>query len=221
MTDATIVQSDEDVAVAPQVANSPFDDQNADLILRASDNVDFYVHKILLSLVSPFFQDMFSLPQSPNRKAGEVKKDGDREFPVAAAPENSPVLAGLLVWVDPRCNPVLGTMDDLGDVLQAADNTSWPVLWFELDLLSSIQRLYEYHAACGDAAYYLANPTIHNNFRWENAANAPWKGCLRFDCHCKAEGRGHGEGLEWSSISVWWLDYMKYCSKLKPANRPR
>ena len=44
------------------VAESPFDDSNADLILRSSDNVLFYLHSLLLSLVSPLFSAMFTIP---------------------------------------------------------------------------------------------------------------------------------------------------------------
>ena len=35
-----------------------------DITLRSCDNVDFHVYKIILSLASPIFQDMLSLPQS-------------------------------------------------------------------------------------------------------------------------------------------------------------
>ncbi|KAJ3480026.1 hypothetical protein NLI96_g8647 [Meripilus lineatus] len=48
---------------SPSVAKSPFDDTSADVVLRSSDHLDFYVHKLILSLASPFFKDMFSLNQ--------------------------------------------------------------------------------------------------------------------------------------------------------------
>ncbi|KAJ3480016.1 hypothetical protein NLI96_g8648 [Meripilus lineatus] len=48
---------------AHTVATYPFDDTCADVILRTSDNIDFYVYKIVLALASPFFKDMFSLIQ--------------------------------------------------------------------------------------------------------------------------------------------------------------
>ncbi|KAJ6581664.1 hypothetical protein B0H19DRAFT_1116226 [Mycena capillaripes] len=44
-------------------APSPFDDPSGDIIIRSSENVDFRMHKVLLSLVSPFFKDMFEVPQ--------------------------------------------------------------------------------------------------------------------------------------------------------------
>jgi hypothetical protein len=40
--------------------------QNADVVLLSSDGVPFHVHKLILSMSSPFFHDMFSLPQPPD-----------------------------------------------------------------------------------------------------------------------------------------------------------
>ena len=39
---------------------------DADLIIRAAGTLDFRVHKLILSLASPFFKDMFTLPQPPS-----------------------------------------------------------------------------------------------------------------------------------------------------------
>ena len=39
---------------------------DASIIVRSSDQVDFRVHKSVLAMSSPFFQDMFSLPQPPD-----------------------------------------------------------------------------------------------------------------------------------------------------------
>ena len=46
-----------------------FDWDDADVILRAihgTDSRDFRVHKLLPSLTSPVFKDMFGLPQPPS-----------------------------------------------------------------------------------------------------------------------------------------------------------
>ncbi|KAL0945472.1 hypothetical protein HGRIS_000959 [Hohenbuehelia grisea] len=40
-----------------------WDSTTADIIIRTSDNQDFRVHKLILSLGSTFFQTIFSLPQ--------------------------------------------------------------------------------------------------------------------------------------------------------------
>jgi len=41
---------------------------NADTIIQSCDSVNFRVHKLVLSLSSPFFDDMFSLPQPSDQE---------------------------------------------------------------------------------------------------------------------------------------------------------
>ncbi|KAL1758196.1 hypothetical protein FB107DRAFT_288710 [Schizophyllum commune] len=96
-------------------AQAPFDDAEADVILRSSDGVDFRVHKLLLSLVSTFFRDMFSLPH-----VGQGgPDDGDRatggaQTPVVEVEENADLLEKFLRWCDPRCTPSpIATWEDV------------------------------------------------------------------------------------------------------------
>jgi BTB/POZ domain len=56
-TSTTSQESPETLVVAP------FDHKRADLILRSSDGVNFRVFKIILSLASSVFNDMFDIPQ--------------------------------------------------------------------------------------------------------------------------------------------------------------
>jgi hypothetical protein len=51
------------------LAEAPFNDKKADLILQSSDQVHFYVFKLILSLASPVFTDMFSLPSPPSQNS--------------------------------------------------------------------------------------------------------------------------------------------------------
>jgi hypothetical protein len=51
--------------LSPNLAKAPFDDPRADLILRSSDGVNFHVIKVILSLASSVFADMFTLPSPP------------------------------------------------------------------------------------------------------------------------------------------------------------
>ncbi|OBZ68910.1 hypothetical protein A0H81_11022 [Grifola frondosa] len=44
-------------------ALTPFDKDDADVVLRSSDNVDFHAHKARLAFASPIFKDTFSIPQ--------------------------------------------------------------------------------------------------------------------------------------------------------------
>ena len=50
------------------LAKAPFDDPQADLILQSSDKVHFRVFKPILSLASPIFKDMFSIPSTPSQE---------------------------------------------------------------------------------------------------------------------------------------------------------
>ncbi len=63
---------------------------DGDVILRSSDGVDFRVHTLILSLASPFFRDMFSLPQS------------SLDIQTIHIEENEFVLRTLLSWIYSR-----------------------------------------------------------------------------------------------------------------------
>jgi hypothetical protein len=80
-----------------KVAQAPFDDQCADIILRSVEsNVDFYVFKMFLSYASPFFKQMFTLPQEG---VEQEMKDG---LPVIPVDEDEETLNLLLRCCYPR-----------------------------------------------------------------------------------------------------------------------
>ncbi|KAH9004807.1 hypothetical protein EDB86DRAFT_3072274 [Lactarius hatsudake] len=72
----------------------PFDDADADTILRSSDQVDFYVYRVILSKTSLFFKSMFSLPQ-PDSGVSE------KQIPIISLTENSKAIAVLLATIHP------------------------------------------------------------------------------------------------------------------------
>ncbi|KAA1470187.1 hypothetical protein DENSPDRAFT_928684 [Dentipellis sp. KUC8613] len=55
----------------PKLANAPFRDADADVVLRSCDRTDFRVHRLILCKSSQVFSDMFSIPQPPQSDAGE------------------------------------------------------------------------------------------------------------------------------------------------------
>jgi len=67
---------------------------NADIIIQSCDFINFRVHKLLLSLSSPFFNDMFSLPQPSNQ-------EGIDGLPVVRLSEDAEVLNCLLTMLYP------------------------------------------------------------------------------------------------------------------------
>ncbi|KAJ7678647.1 hypothetical protein B0H17DRAFT_944343 [Mycena rosella] len=94
----------------PFVQGSPFDDISADVILRSSDGIDFRVYRVVLSLASPFFKQMFSLPQPVT----------EPEVPNITVTESALVLDRALRFWYPGAEPVAGeTLDEFRDTLEA------------------------------------------------------------------------------------------------------
>lgn len=108
----------EDTPAPRQYASSPFDHAQADIILRSSDNVDFCVFKLFLSLASSFFETAFSLPQ-PTSQVEEVE-DG---LPIVPVAEDSKTLDAFLRFCYPCTlaeDPVLTDFRDILNVLEAS-----------------------------------------------------------------------------------------------------
>jgi hypothetical protein len=86
---------------------------NADVILQSSDLVNFRVHKSVLATSSPFFGDMFTLPQPPNGSAPD-------ELPVVQVPEDAVVLNSLISMLYPVPPEMPNSSDDSLALLAAA-----------------------------------------------------------------------------------------------------
>ncbi|KAI6023343.1 hypothetical protein EDC04DRAFT_300183 [Pisolithus marmoratus] len=103
----------------------PFDHEKADVILRSSDNIDFRVFKLFLSLASPFFETLFDLPQPSEEMSTDVEiKDG---LPVIPVSEDSKTLNLLLRLCYPCTladDPALEDFRDVVNVLEAAKKYS-------------------------------------------------------------------------------------------------
>ncbi|KAL4062561.1 hypothetical protein J3A83DRAFT_4381731 [Scleroderma citrinum] len=105
--------------------SSPFDHPKADVILRSSDNVDFHIFKLFLSLASPFFEALFDIPQPSEEKLGDMEmKNG---LPIIPVSEDSRTLDALLRFCYPCTltqNPPLNHFKDVVNVLEAAKKYS-------------------------------------------------------------------------------------------------
>ena len=99
---------------AARTAASPFDDPKADLIIRSSDNILFYVHKSLLSIVSPVFEAMFALPHDTSQELHNNR-------PCVPVSDDSHHLFCLLSQCDPRCQRLSPTLGNLAMTLAIAD----------------------------------------------------------------------------------------------------
>lgn len=93
-------------------ARAPFNNPDHDIVLRSVDGVDFHNFKLILSLVSPIFKDMFTLPQNESELA----------VPVIPVTEHSAILYPLLLLSYPAggADPTFGTIDDARAVVEAA-----------------------------------------------------------------------------------------------------
>lgn len=104
-------------------ATAPFDDPGADVILRSGDHVDFRVYRIVLSLASPVFKSMFTLPTptvSPttaNRNEDDLR-DG---LPIIPVSEDAATLDHILRACYPGLGPDINDLDTLFRVLIASE----------------------------------------------------------------------------------------------------
>lgn len=96
-------------------AAAPFDNLDGDVILRSTtDRVDFHTFKVILSLMSPVFKDMFTLPQTGLRS-------GVSSVPVIAVTESSATLEFLLLLCYPAATPTtFGSYSHASAVMEAA-----------------------------------------------------------------------------------------------------
>ena len=88
---------------------------DSDITLRSSDQVDYHVHKVILSTSSPFFKSMFSLPQ-PNASFSE------KHHPIVDRPKNGTPVNILLAFNYPVVSeaPEFDFFNEIMDAFAAA-----------------------------------------------------------------------------------------------------
>ncbi|KAJ7058374.1 hypothetical protein C8F01DRAFT_1148021 [Mycena amicta] len=170
----------------PRNASSPFPSPTsfpatspADLILRSSDGVDFFVHKQLLSMLSGFFHGMFTAPYT---SAGDsLLREG---IPVLSVTEPESVLYTVLRIAYPSTSltpyPVLTAenIDDLIHIHRAADKYQFSLVEQVLLvaakadlsklLASNPVRLFVIAGLCGTAYAVIASEALHSAARDES-----------------------------------------------------
>lgn len=162
------------------IASPPFDDPEADIILRSSDNVDFHVYKFLLSLVSPVFKSMFALPQISLEEGGDgtgSKSVNGRYLPVIPLAEGGEVLGKLLTWCDPRCVPASTAPLDIDIALRLADK-------YDMEAVANrSQATLRLNTVSHTAPESLSAYAIACTYGFEDIARAAAKGVLRQPVH--------------------------------------
>ncbi|KAF8139067.1 hypothetical protein EV363DRAFT_1155611 [Boletus edulis] len=124
---------------AVTTAQSPFDDPSADIILHTSDHVDFRIFRLILTLSSPFFQGMFSLPQptadaprsttnNPNDTQVSQSQTTTNGPPSIDVPEDSQTLDTLLRFLYPNTHtPSFHGLVHVHNVALAASKYDMPI----------------------------------------------------------------------------------------------
>ncbi|KAF8967761.1 hypothetical protein BDZ97DRAFT_1803205 [Flammula alnicola] len=102
----------------PREADTPFNSSaRADIILRSSDNVDFYAMKSFLAFASSVFESMFSLPQSQKDGGGQTVGS----LPVIELQEECKFIRNLLLHCYPGVPPVIEDADDIITTIVVAE----------------------------------------------------------------------------------------------------
>ena len=86
---------------------------NADVILRASGGREFHAHKIILSLASTVFRDMFSVPQPPPTESTQL--------PIVDVDDPPEALEIFLQIIYPTHSPPINSVETLASVLRLAE----------------------------------------------------------------------------------------------------
>ncbi|KAI0629327.1 hypothetical protein C8Q77DRAFT_320554 [Trametes polyzona] len=121
--------------VKTEKASEPFDREDADLVLRSSNNVDFHVHSLILTLASPVFANMFTFPQPPGT---------DTTRPVVDVVESSTTLDVFLRVLYPLPDPEVHDLSTVRLILDAATKYDAPAV------ITVMKRALTHARALGD-----------------------------------------------------------------------
>ncbi|KAF9026541.1 hypothetical protein BDZ89DRAFT_1161232 [Hymenopellis radicata] len=147
-----------------------FNSADADAVLVSCDGARFAVHKCILSLASPFFKDMFSLPQPSSSSESSIQRNLDIE-----CTETKDVLFALLQFIYPVPNPNVASLDELVPLLEAARKFQLDYLVDELGTTLTDERLGFVKEAP------LRVYAIATRFGFEEEMRVAAKGTLRYN----------------------------------------
>jgi hypothetical protein len=139
------------------IANAPFDNPDGDIILRSTtDHVDFYLFKPILSLMSPVFKDMFTLPQNG-------LQSGISSVPVILVTESSATLEPLLLLCYPAATPTFASLDNAKAVIEAAK---------KYDMQAVLSRAADLTISQFLSTHFLELYALSCRFGWQHHAQA-------------------------------------------------
>jgi hypothetical protein len=140
--DRAIERADSTLALVKEEATTEYSDPSfvplrlnvpdASIIVRSSDQVDFRVHKSVLAMSSPFFEDLLSLPQPPD----DELVDG---LPVVQLSEGAGLLNCLVALLYPIRPPIKpGSYEKVFALLAACQK--YDMVSFQLDIRDKVER---------------------------------------------------------------------------------
>lgn len=99
------------------IVKAPFDVSSiGDCFLKSSDGASFKASRVILSIASPFFRDMFALPQ-PDNEASHATPD----LPTIPVEEDAETLQTLLTMLYPLDPPVVKSYEVATKLIRACD----------------------------------------------------------------------------------------------------
>ena len=145
-------------------ASPPFDEtSDGDVVLKSSDGALFRVHKVILSLASPFFRDMFSLPQA------DAPPDGISNCHIIPFTESSEIIDTLLRVIYPNEDPDLKLVQEIEGVVEAAIKYDMQkcisVMRKKLILCASKEPIRVFMIACKNKLADVASAAAHLSLR--------------------------------------------------------
>lgn len=188
-------------------AQAPFNNPDHDIVLRSVDGIDFHNFKLILSLVSPMFKDMFTLPQNESEPA----------VPIIPVTEPSTILYPLLLLSYPSASadPIFNSMDDASAVLEAAKKYEMDAVLYRIGDLIAAQFLPAHSldvyavsclAGCQHHARIAAARSLEikglgrpsSGFVGMEAISAfDYHRLLKYHYECGTAARAVGKSLEW------------------------
>ena len=210
---------------------SPFDDSDADVILRSSgpDRVDFMVYKVILSKASPVFRTMLSLYQP-------TKGTPKESLPIIDLAEDSKTLVALLSVIYPHTSGS-DEQPSLNDLIAALDMAR------KYDMTTASRRLLidfegskamrdspveafcaAYSRELGEAAQIAATASLKHRLNLDDIGNALeytngpafhrlWK--FHRACSAAAVKAISGPNFRWIPSTTWWSDRSVNCRCLQ------
>jgi hypothetical protein len=187
----------------------------SDITLRTSDNFDFHVYKIILSLASPVFKDMFTLPQSQIAPQ-DAFADGQAIIPLS---EDSQTTERFLKFCYPSVDPELETLEevqstlemmskyDVGDVKGRLVKILMSPKFVEKQPVRVFAIAYRYglEAEARLAAKHSLGYVILSSFSTdlEHITAAAYHHLLEYHRRCGIAAYTLGTGLRWLAKSDW------------------